>query len=163
MEIQEKQKDEGRGGNCIASNITKTLIRVTENRLETTPSQKFQAFIQRYRIKSQKENTIIILLILFDFVSTGLLHFSIFENIFSFFMKSLQESKENCEKKMAEEPQRRGFHLKNRKMYVNFININREIYSRLASALKKENSAPMDLKTISDIISDTYDRKQREI
>jgi hypothetical protein len=78
-------------------------------------------------------------------------------------MKSLQESKENCEKKMAEEPQRRGFHLKNRKMYVNFININREIYSRLVSALKKEESAPMDLKIISDIISDTYDRKQREI
>jgi hypothetical protein len=56
---------------------------------------------------------------------------SIFENIFSFFMKSLNESKDNCEKKMADEPERKGFHLKNRKMYVNFININREIYSKL--------------------------------
>lgn len=92
-DIQENHKDEGRGGNCIASNITKTLIRVAENRLETTLSLKFKALIEKYKIKSQKENTIIILLILYDLVKTNQLSLAMFENIFSFFMKSLAESK----------------------------------------------------------------------
>ena len=64
---------------------------------------------------------------------------------------------------MVDEPVRRGFHLKNRKMYVNFININTEVYEQLRKALQEEGSVQIDLKSISDIISDTYDRKQREI
>lgn len=31
--INENHKDEGRGGNCIASNITKTLLRIVQYRL----------------------------------------------------------------------------------------------------------------------------------
>lgn len=68
------------------------------------------------------------LLILYDFVKSSQISNQNFNEIFNNFMKSLIESKNNCEKKINDEPERKGFHVKNRKMYLNFIKINAELF-----------------------------------
>jgi len=58
---------------------------------------------------------------------------------------------------------RRSFHLKNRKMYSKFIEINTKLFEHLKVALEGSNTSNLELDQILEIISDTYDRKQREV
>jgi hypothetical protein len=64
---------------------------------------------------------------------------------------------------MKSEDVRKTFHLKNRKMYTRFIEINHDLYFNLKQNIVEENSYVFSLSVLENIISDTYDRKQREI
>lgn len=48
-------------------------------------------------------------------------------------------------------------------MYVKFIELNTDLYKKLSMRLEHNSSSEFSLKMIEEMISDTYDRKQREI
>jgi len=55
--------------------------------------------MRKYNIRSQKENSTIIILLLHVWVKKGRINFETYEKIFNQFMKTLKESEANCEKK----------------------------------------------------------------
>jgi len=48
-------------------------------------------------------------------------------------------------------------------MYNKFIEINTKLFEHLKVALEGSNTSNLELDQILEIISDTYDRKQREV
>lgn len=62
---------------------------------------------------------------------------------------------------MSQQPQRKAFHLKNKRMYTRFAEIDRELYSRSLQHINFNQT--FSLKQLQEIISQTYDRKQRQV
>jgi hypothetical protein len=70
-QIDEQKIDDGRGGNCVAANLSKTLIRIIEMNIRLNFFRAgvcFRSLLKKYKIHSQKENVFILMLILHMFV-----------------------------------------------------------------------------------------------
>ena len=81
--------DDGRGGNCVAANLSKTFTRIIESNINFNPNNAksgFRYLTKQYEINSQKENTFILVLILHTFVRQSLLAFNVYEHIVKAFL-----------------------------------------------------------------------------
>ncbi len=124
----------------MAANLSKTFIRIIESNIKFNPNNakyRFRNLTKQYEINCQKENTLILVLILHMFARQSLLTFDVYENIVKVFLGSIKTSLGNCAEKTIEEEKRKEFHSKNRKMYMKFAEIVQEIFQKSTRNLTK--------------------------